>query len=144
MRFSVWQGGRQVSKPTGFIAFENGEARGSVNLSGLKPGAASVHADGFLNGRQVFTNSKSFDLPALDWDETSVGSRISSGAASPEVDGTTVSVWGRRYDFRRSALPVSIRSGSAELLAGPISVYATSGVQTLNLTLAEQEVIKDP
>ncbi len=144
VRFSVWQGGRQVSKPTGFIAFENGEARGSVNLSGLKPGAASVHADGFLNGRQVFTNSKSFDLPALDWDETSVGSRIASGAASPEVDGTTVSVWGRRYDFRRSALPVSIRSGSAELLAGPISVYATSGVQTLNLTLAEQEVIKDP
>ena len=41
-----------------------------------------------------------------------------------ETDGTRVSVWGREYKFAEQAMPVSVKSGGEELLAGPIRFRA--------------------
>jgi hypothetical protein len=93
------------------MVFSQGEKAAGVVSSPIEfqsPGAASGPYKGF----------------GYEWENNSLG--MEPGVPPPftpvEVDGTTVGVWGREFDFDGRVIPQQVESQKRKVLAGPVAM----------------------
>lgn len=128
-----------VAKPT-----QGGQATATVAFPSHEPGSYDLVARVMNGGQQAFEIRKGLVIPKTDWLGNKLGleDKVLPPWTPLTATGTDISVWGRRYSFRNSQLPVQVSSAGDELLSRPITWRMTSGGKTADW--AEQKVSLKP
>jgi hypothetical protein len=100
----------------------------TLPMAGLASGQYAVRAVATdANGAEVGRASTPFELPAKPaWLGSKEGltDKVLPPWTPVKVDGRTVSVWGRTYEFEGMPLPSAVTTAGASVLAGPIRLVA--------------------
>lgn len=129
--FALLGGGRKLAAKR--VSIDKSDARVSAefDIAKLKPGVYKVEASvRNLAGRTAFSGSESFQKPQPPvWLNSKIG--ISDEVLPPwkpmKARARSVSCWGREYRFDALPFPAQIVNQGVKMLAGPISLMATSG-----------------
>ncbi|MFO8080035.1 MAG: DUF6067 family protein [Armatimonadota bacterium] len=112
------------------VAPDGRVARATVDLSACTPGEMTVTVTALAGEEEVASETLSFTLPPRpEWADSERGkhARLMEPWTPVEVRGSRVRCRDRVYDLGDEFLPVSIKSGGRELLAGPVALRATAG-----------------
>jgi hypothetical protein len=134
-QFAVVAKGAALPQDAAQGRFAGGQATAAVTMAGRAPGEYELIARVLQDGNAAFDLRQPFIVPDLSWQGNKLGleDKVLSPWTPLKVSGATVSCWGRKYAFGRSALPEQITTASSEVLARPIALKATRDGKPVSL-----------
>lgn len=112
-----------IAQAEGAIATQQG--RSVLQLpSPLPPGTYTVACRLYRGAGEIGRKTLPLTREIFPWEKNTLGREhvVIPPFEPVQVDGATVTVWGRRHVFERTGFPQSITSQDTELLAGPITL----------------------
>ncbi|MBI2301270.1 MAG: hypothetical protein HYU66_20370 [Armatimonadetes bacterium] len=142
-RFGLTGKGATLAADAAAVRPAAGLATATLPLPSQQPGEYELVAAVTLDGQPAFELRKPVLIPTTEWLGNKLGQddRVLPPWTPLQVQGDTVSCWGRTYRFGGSGLPVSVTSGGEELLARPIDLQLLAGGDVAGAEPGQLEVV---
>ncbi|MBU0608008.1 MAG: LamG domain-containing protein [Armatimonadetes bacterium] len=128
VRLGLVAGGGALPPDGPALPVKGGQAVAKLAFTSRQPGDYDLLAVVTPQGAAPFTLKRPVAIPTTEWLGNNIGleDKVLPPWTPLQAKGTDLSVWGRTYSLRESALPTQITTAGAQVLSRPISLNLSS------------------
>ena len=128
-RIAMIPHGGEIPENTAAVPLQEGQATAGLPLISKSPGSYQIAAEVTLDNRKAFELRERLRIPGMEWQGNRIGmeDKVLPPWTPMQVQGTTLSCWGREYAFGKRAFPIQIAARGEEILARPIHLSIGDG-----------------